>query len=182
MTRSSGIEPLPEQAWPAELGSVIKDLNTTLNVYNTMANHPPLLQAWMPLRQHVVVNSSLNSRVRELLILRHARNTGTDYEWQHHVIRGKQAGITDEEIEKIQQTLDVSSWSGMDAALLLAVDELNEQHKISELTWQELVKYFSKQQMLDIIATVGMYTTLTYIVKSCGVALEDDFVANANAR
>jgi alkylhydroperoxidase family enzyme len=52
-----------------------------------------------PARGGLLCGSLLAHRDRELLILRTASNCHADYEWAHHVVIGKQAGLTHEEID-----------------------------------------------------------------------------------
>ena len=94
------MKPLEPDNWPDELEEIRSFLGKPLNVQNMMAHHPALMKAWMPFRNHVVANSTLSARQRELLILRAAHNCREDYEWQHHVERGLLAGLKQVEIDR----------------------------------------------------------------------------------
>ena len=87
------MKPLEPKNWPDTLKEIRSFLGKPLNVHSMMAHHTALLKAWMPFRNHVVANSTLSARQRELLILRTAHNSQADYEWQHHVERGLLAGF-----------------------------------------------------------------------------------------
>ena len=87
-------EPLNPDQWSTELAEISEYLGNPLNIHRIMAHNPALMQAWMPFRNHIVADSSLDPRHRELLILRTAVNCDADYEWQHHVVRGRAAGLS----------------------------------------------------------------------------------------
>jgi len=137
-----------------------------------MAHHPALLTAWMPLRNHVVNDSTLTGRQRELIILRTACNCQADYEWRHHIERGLAAGLTTAEIEQVKTGAAATAWQSDEAALLQAADDCHHDFQIAADTLQELDKFFSAQQQLDIPVTVGMYMTLALLIKTYAVPME----------
>ena len=167
------MQPLEPDNWPDELDDIRSFLGTPLNVQNMMAHHPKLMQAWMPFRNHIVANSTLSARHRELIILRTAHNCQADYEWQHHVERGLAAGLNMAEIDRVRRGPDASGWQADEAALLSGADDCHSQFCISEQNLQEVNSHFNKQQKLDLVATVGMYITLAFIIKTWDVPMED---------
>ena len=95
--------------------------------------------------------STLAPRERELLILRIGWLCQAEYEWGQHVIFGKGAGLTDEEIARIKEGPDAKGWSPFDAALLRAADELHADAFISDATWAALSERYSTQQLMDVV-------------------------------
>ena len=167
------MQPLKPDNWPDELNEIRSFLGSPLNIHGMMAHHPELLQAWMPLRNHIVANSSLSGRQRELIILRTAHNCQADYEWQHHVERGLIAGLTIEEINRVAVGADAAGWQADETAILNAADDCHCNSCLTNKTVEQLQAHFSAQQQLDIIVTVGMYKTLAVIIKTWDVQMED---------
>jgi 4-carboxymuconolactone decarboxylase len=167
------MKPLKPDNWSDVLDAIRSFLGVPLNIHNMMAHHPDLLKVWMPFRNHVVGNSTLSARQRELLILRIAHNCQADYEWQHHVERGLTAGLHMIEIDRVKQGPDAIGWQADESALLFAVDDCHRSFCISDKNLQEIKRHFSVQQQLDITVTVGMYMTLALIIKTWGVPLEE---------
>ena len=165
--------PLPPELWPPEIGDILQELGNPLNIHSIMANHAALMMAWMPFRNHIVKNSSLEPRFRELLILRTAANCAADYEWKHHVVRGREAGLSDEEIQRVKDCPGAAEWSSADRLILLAADECHRGSEINEETRCELGRHFNACQQLDIIVTVGMYKTLAVIIKTYKLPFEE---------
>jgi 4-carboxymuconolactone decarboxylase len=165
--------PLHPDQWPPELDEISRKLGNPLNIHRLMAHNPSLTQAWMPYRNHIVADSSLAPRHRELLILRTAVNCAADYEWEHHVVRGRAAGLSDAEIQRVKAGPEADAWQPEEALLLRAADECRRDSGISDRTYASLNRYFNLEQQLDIIATVGMYLTLATIIKTYRLQLED---------
>lgn len=143
------------------------------NIFRTLANYPKLMKRWMVFANHVLFKSSLNARDREILILRIGWLCRAEYEWAQHVVIGKAAGITDEEIDRIKKGPDAEGWNAFDACLLRATDELHNDSFISQPTWNELSEKYNKEQLMDVIFTVGNYTIVSMALNTLGVQLDD---------
>lgn len=170
------IEPLPEEQWSDEAKELLSKAQMhgrTLNIFKTLAHHPRLLKRWMVFGNHVLFRSTLPPRERELVILRIGWLCQAEYEWGQHIIIGKQAGLTEEEIERIKLEPDNAGWGEFDAALIRATDELHEDACIAEATWQVLTTRYNTQQMLDLIFAVGQYNLVSMALNSLGVQLDE---------
>lgn len=168
------MKPLDPDNWPDELDEIRSYLGNSLNIQSMMAHHPALMKAWMPFRNHVVANSTLTARQRELLILRTAHNCRADYEWRHHVERGLKAGLDRVEIDRVRQGAGANGWQADEVALLTAADDCHGDLCIAEKNLVVIRQHFSTEQQLDIVVTVGMYMTLAIIIKTWNVPMESD--------
>jgi len=172
-TATERLQPLPPDEWPAELEQIKQRLGSPLlNIHSTMAHNPALVASWMPYRYHIVRDSSLEPRHRELLVLRTAVNCAADYEWQHHVVRGREAGLSDQEIERVKEGPNADGWHPAEAALLAAADDCRRDAKLSDDSYRALSEHFDAKQLLDIISTVGVYMTIAVMVNTFDVPME----------
>ena len=170
------VPPLDPSEWDEELGALRSQLEGTdrvLNIYKTLAQHPKLLRRWGVFGTHVLFKSTLPARERELLILRTGWLCQSGYEWGQHVLIGRTAGLTDEEIDRVREGPDAAGWPTADADLLRAADELHNDSFISDATWNALSERFDTKQMIDLIFAVGQYHTVSMALNSLGVQLDD---------
>lgn len=165
------LTPLPPEDWPDELAEARASLGAPLHIHQVLANHPALLRAWMPFRNYIVRESDLEPRLRELVILRTAFLCSVQYEWVHHVARGKAAGLTDAEIEQVRAGAGVGP---LEDLLLRAADECFHSQLVLPETRDALAAYLRPQQILDVLATVGVYMMMTLVLETFEVPLEDD--------
>jgi 4-carboxymuconolactone decarboxylase len=169
------IPPLAESEWTDEVRAVLPRARDgrvrSMNIFTTLGRHPALLQSWLVFGNHVLANSTLPARERELVILRTGWLCRSDYEFHQHTRIGKACGLTGEEIEKIKG--DAGAWSGRDAALIRAADELHADQMIGDDTWQALRADWSEQQVIDLLFTIGQYTLVSMVLNSLGVQIED---------
>jgi alkylhydroperoxidase family enzyme len=157
------------------LERINRDRTGASNVLTTLLRHPVLFRQWMPLSGTLLYGSLLPDRDRELLILRTASNCRAGYEWAHHVVIGKQAGLTDEEIERVRKGPINESWSSDDAVLLTAADELHHDSHISDKTWAALAARYDEKQQIEVPILVGQYHMVAFALNSLGIEIEPGF-------
>lgn len=176
MTRTPRIHPLPEAEWSDVQRRMTQPARErygmVFNVLKTMMRNMPLLESWNPLAAHLMSRSSLSPRQREILIMRVAWKTGSDYEWGQHVLMSRDAGLTAEDHRRIKAGADDPGWSALEVALIRAADELVETRCIGDTTWASLAAELGETQLLDVIFTVGQYTMLAMALNTIGVERE----------
>ncbi len=170
------LEPLAEEKWDDETREMLERLKVdgrVFNIFRTLAVHPKLLKKWLVFGNHILNKSTLPPRERELLILRVGWLCRAEYEWGQHVVIGKKAGLTDDEIDRVKEGPDAPGWGEFDAALLRAVDDLRAQAFISDAVWNALSAAYDTRQLLDLIFTVGQYNLVSMALNTLGVRLDE---------
>lgn len=171
------LAPLPADEWDDE---VLRALAVMLpeerlnpegagTALSTLARHPRLTKAFLRFSNHLLFRSTLDARTRELAILRIAHRRKCEYEWAHHVFIGKAEGLSDDEIAGIQRG---EATDPFDQTLIDAVDELDEQSRISDRTWAALSEKFDERQRMDLVFTVGGYGLMAMAYNTFGIAPE----------
>ncbi len=188
---ASTLRPMPHPATPrlAPLSTeemsddqrALFDASPPLNIFATLVRHPGLYRHWAPFGGKLLRGSKLSDRDRELVILRTAYRCDATYEWGQHVAIAREAGISDEEIRRVAAGPDVQGWSTEDAALLRAVDELQDQHCISDATWASLADRYDEKQMIELPMLSGHYALLAGALNSFGVQPESPLPALGEA-
>lgn len=178
------IPPLEPEQWTATqseaLGMDIKDLQASIgspgkvfNIVKTLIRYPELFKAWLGFANHVLFNSSLSPRDREIVILRIGWLCQSGYEFGQHIIIGRDAGLNDNEIKAIAEGANASNWSAAEQALIKATDELHADAFIGDATFTELQQYFDEKQVLDVVFTVGQYNMVSMALNTTGVQLDE---------
>jgi hypothetical protein len=108
------IAPLAETEWTEEQRKELEPPYKEGQLYNvvgTLARHWQAYKKFIVWGRHVLGDTStLPPRERELLILRTGWLCCAEYEWGQHVVIGKKAGLTDEEITRIKEGPDAKGW------------------------------------------------------------------------
>lgn len=156
------------------LGNWPDGISRGLNGVAVMMNNPTLAKAFLTFNNHVAATNSLSKRICEMLILRIGWLRKSEYEFAQHIILGKRAGLTEEEVMRIADGPDAPGWDPVDADLLRAVDELNADAFIKDDTWARLSEHFSTQQLLDLVYSVGCYEMMAMVFKTFKVPFDKD--------
>ena len=135
-------------------------------------NHPLLAKSFLTFNNHIATENSLSKREAELLILRVSWLRRSEYEFQQHVVLGLRAGLSEEEIESIQDGPGAVNWNATDAALLQAVDDLVNDACVQPDTWSALCKHYDQKRRMDLVFTVGCYEVLAMAFKTFAVPFE----------
>jgi alkylhydroperoxidase family enzyme len=161
------------------LGSVAQPAS---NIFLTLVRHPGLFRRWLPFGGKLLGGGKLLARDRELLILRTAWNTKSDYEWGQHARIARQAGITDDEIAAVASNAPTAdTWSDDEALLIRVADELHADSTISDVSWARLAERYDEQQLIEVPMLVGHYHMVAYTLRSAGVPREDGVEALPSA-
>ncbi len=187
MAASPRIPPRPADDWDDEVRDALSILSSRRNpgvaappsgaprspsgVIGIFAWHPALTKSWLVFSQHLSA-STLSDRVRELIILRTSWLRDGEYEWAQHVKFARAVGVSEAEIAGLAEGPSSSVWEAPDAALVRAVDEMCGRHDISAATWTELEAQFDRQQLMDIVFTIGAYDLHATAFRIFGLGLD----------
>jgi len=166
------LHPISDKDWPDQISDMQSGFAGGLNVYRMMAHHPDLLKAWAGLREHIVNRSSLGPQLLEVVILRAGSRLGSDYEWAQHVVRARRQGLQDARIATLRGPVD--GMAPEDTTLAQAVDELFDKSALTSATKTALAELVDTEGVLDLMATVGFYSTLGYILNSFQTPLDEN--------
>jgi 4-carboxymuconolactone decarboxylase len=172
------LQPLPSEQWDAAVRDALSPLLSgeranpvaAGNVLGTLVRHPALTHAYLQFNAHLLLDSTLSARVREVAVLRAVLLRRSEYLWAHHIPLAERAGLRREEIEQIRAG---EPSDDTDRIVVRAVDELDGDCTLSDATWALLSERFDERQVLDLIFTAGCYQLLAVAVNSLAVQAED---------
>ncbi len=174
------LTPLPAKEWGPEVASILEfrpegapSRIGDANIFSTLARHPQLFGAAIPLASYLLIDGELPVRDRELLILRTAVRCGCSYEWGQHERLARALGIDPQTIGRVLDGPAAHGWSEHESRLLAAVDELHDTTTISEPTWESLARSYDERQMIEMIVLIGQYHLLAFALNAIGVELDD---------
>ena len=138
------LPPLPRERWDDDVRGALERAfpNDTVQRFlstgpdaipipvaiTTMLHHPHLTGPWLAFNNVLLWSPALDDRIRELMVLRVAWRTRSNYEWVQHVRLAQRFGITLDEIDAVAHGGDggaaLGTWAPLEAALLAATDQL----------------------------------------------------------
>lgn len=140
-------------------------------VLELFAHHVALSETFLSFTDAMAGDQSkLEPRTRELAILRVAWRTRSGYEWDQHRRMGGDEGLTDLQIDAVQQGPTSPVWTPTERAVLRAVDEMIDDFAVSDETWADLASSFEPAPAFELLFVIGGYLCLAAVLNSIGLS------------
>jgi alkylhydroperoxidase family enzyme len=181
------LAPLPEAQWSPQTRALLEATlprvsalsgearpgARPLPILTVVAHHEALLGPFLELATALAQRGVLPRRESELLALRAAWRSQSHFEWGHHVLYARAAGLRDDEIARAADAGD-AKLSAREELLLRAADQLHATQRVDDPTWRALRTEFSDAQLVEIPFLVGQYTMLSMVAEALAVPVEPD--------
>lgn len=117
----------------------------------------------------------LTIRQREIVIDRITAACGAEYEWGVHVSTfAAKAGLNEEQIESLTSAgPDDACWDDADRVLIRLCDSLQSNCTVDDELWAQLSAHHSDEAILELLLLAGTYRTVSYLVNSLRLPLEE---------
>jgi alkylhydroperoxidase family enzyme len=138
-------------------------------VRRTLGWSPELQQAHAAFANYLRNSPYLPKRDREIAILRHAWDCGSDYQWGMHAILALDTGLTSEEIQRVALDPEDGGWAPHEVAIMRAVDDLHAACRVGDDAWARLSSHYDERQLIELLVLVGSYRLLAYVFSSVGI-------------
>ena len=172
MPRIAPAEPPYEPAIANELARIMPPGVPPLVLFRTMAKSPRIFARMFA--GGLLDKGPLTLCQREILIDRTTARLGCEYEWGVHIaIFAGRVGFTPEQVAATAHGAnDAACWEPDEQALIALVDDLVDRRTIAPATWTELAAHFDEAQILEAIALVGYYHTISFLCLGLELPLE----------
>lgn len=164
---------LDEKDASPEVLKLLKDRPVVLNVQRMTANAQRLFVVRSRLSNALFTQITLSPKLREIAILRTAKDCHSLYEWTQHVPAAKHVGVTDEQIAAIEDWHSAKCFSDLERLVLRLTDEVNANVKGSRETLEGLKKHLSPGEIIELLIIIGHWRQTASILETTEVDLED---------
>ena len=150
------------------------------NAHLAMAERPELLTAFSNLAMTVFQSEGIDMQTKQLIALASSLSSGCKYCQAHTSHGAERAGTKEEKIAEILNYSESDHYSDEERAVLdLAFASGRTPNESNAAHFNELKKYFSDDQIIDIVSVISMFGFLNRWNDTLGTKLEDvpkDFV------
>ncbi len=148
------------------------------SIYRVLLRQPRFGQLVNQMVEMLLAESTLDPRLRELVIMRIGWQKKGVYEWSHHWNFAKLDGVKESDMLAMKDWEAHDHWSPVERALFRATDETLANGTISQETWDDCVKHFpTEPELIDVVATIGVWNMISEILTTLAVPLEESIVA-----
>ncbi len=135
---------------------------------------PELCDRVEALGAFVRFDSSLELRLRELILLIAARHFDAQYSWNAHIDRCVKAGVNPAALAALASREEPSFEREDERAVHAFCTELLCEHFVSDATFAEAQRLFGSQGTVDIVGTLGNFSMLAMCLNAFQVDLQPD--------
>jgi 4-carboxymuconolactone decarboxylase len=164
---------LDEKDASPEVLKVLNSGSVTLNVQKMTANAQSIFLQRSRLSSALFTQIKIDPKLREIAILRTAKDCHSVYEWTQHVPAAKHVGVSDEQIASIENWPSAKCFNEVERLVLQFTDEVNANVKASRATLEALKQHLDAGQIIELLIIIGHWRQTASILETTEVELED---------
>ena len=169
--------PLDEAKAAADEAGV-PDYMAELAIFQVLLNHPTLAGAFNDLLATMLWRGKLDSRLRELVIMRIGWLTASDYEWTQHWRVAQGLGVSADDLLGVRDWPAYETFGPAERAVLAATDDVVRDGAVSAESWSACQHEFADPAVLvELVTAIGAWRMVASILHSLQVPLEDGVVS-----
>ena len=138
-------------------------------LYRMLGNAPAMLDAWVQMAWPLRSEPETDRGLRELLIMRTALLTRSSFEWQAHWPAAVRAGVTEAQLDALDDWEGSSEFSAAERAALACAGEIILDGGASPGSVARLRESFTAGECVELILTVAFYVCVSRTLQSLGI-------------
>ena len=168
-----GDEPLDPRV-AAVFERFAREGRSPIALYRALANAPELLEPYSALAQALRHRASTSRELRELVVLRVAQLTGSEYEWSHHRKMAEEEGIAAEKVRALEHWRESDAFGEAERAALRLADEVHDV-AVADETVAELSRLFAPGEVVELIMLASLYQAVARLIQGLGIQVEEEY-------
>ncbi|OBF79730.1 carboxymuconolactone decarboxylase [Mycobacterium sp. 852002-51163_SCH5372311] len=166
--------PLDEAKAAADEAGV-PDYMAELSIFQVLLNHPRLARTFNDLLATMLWHGALDSRLRELVIMRIGWLTGCDYEWTQHWRVASGLGVSSEDLLGVRDWQAYNGFGAAERAVLAATDDVVRDGAVSAASWAacERELHCDATVLIELVTAIGAWRMVASMLRSLEVPLEE---------
>jgi len=150
-----------------------------INFYKVLANSPHVARNVVRLGNSLISRTTLSPKLRELTIMRIAKLCDCEYEWVQHTPVALQSGVSRAQVDAIGSWKESNNFDEEERAILQYVDEVAQNVKVADATFQALSKYLNEQNIVEITLAIGWWGMLARLFVPLEVEVDERSAGSA---
>lgn len=145
--------------------------------YLALIHHPELADKLQALGEHLRYGAAISPANIEMVVLIVARHMNCQYEWfAHERIARNTTDLADSIIKALQINAVPPEMTGEQATLYRFSKEVIAHGQPTNSTYDEAIKHFGREGVLDIISLVGYYSLIAMVLNTSQIPLPEGTV------
>jgi 4-carboxymuconolactone decarboxylase len=147
-------------------GKLMAATGTFPGPYSFLLRSPELATRWRGLADYIRFDTSVPLRLNEFAILIQARFWTAQFEWWAHYPLALRAGLPQAVADDLKVGKRPASMQPDEEAVYDFCVELMRDRAVSDASFAKLKSVFTEQQIVDLVAVSGFYSTVSMILNT----------------
>jgi len=144
-----------------------------INIYRMLLNAPPLAESWFNHSNTVRWKTTLDGRLREIVIIRMGHLANSQYVLRQHVPTLALAeGLTLDDCNAIPEWQASNLFSDSERAALAYTDTMTRDIVVPDEIFAEVERHFNARQIVELTVLIGTYNMNARVLQALRVDLE----------
>lgn len=143
-----------------------------LNIYRMLAHGGPTAVGFLELGAALLRKNELDSRLRELAILRVGILCRADYEVYQHERLARRVGVAEEKIQALRDGPDAPAFDALERKVLRYTDQVVLNVKAGDSTFKAVADSLSQRALMELTITIGYYMMVSRVLENFEVEIE----------
>lgn len=164
-----------EEAKAAADEAGVPNYMAELALFQVMLNHPQLARVLNDLLALMLWHGCLDTRLRELAIMRIGWLTASDYEWTQHWRVATRLGVSEDDLVGVRDWQVHNAFGPAERAVLAAADDVVRDGAVSAENWAACQRDLSTKPavLMELVTAICAWRMIASILHSLQVPLED---------
>ena len=144
-----------------------------INIYRMLLNSPALAESWFNHSNAVRWKTTLDGRLREIVIIRMGHLTQSQYVLRQHVPALALAdGLSLPECDALTDWRATQFFSASERAALAYADVMTRDIVVPDAVFAEVARHFDKRQIVELTVLIGSYNMNARVIQALQLDLE----------
>lgn len=152
---------------------IVAERGSVLHLYQMLLNSPPIASGWLNYLTAVRQQSTLPGALRELVIMRVAVINGAPYEAEQHAPIALKEGITQAQLDDLNQWETSTQFDATQRAALAYCDAMTKNVQVPAEVFAAVRAQFSNRLLVELTATVGAYNMVSRFLEALDIHSDD---------
>jgi alkylhydroperoxidase family enzyme len=152
---------------------LLNSARVKLNVGRMIANSNAAFRPFNQLGGALIGKAKLDSKLREIAILRTAKVSRSVYEWTQHVPMAKHVGVTEAQVAAMDNWQGAQCFNDVERLVLRFTDEVAGNVKASRESVEALKQHLGPAEIVELILSIGFWGMVARLLETTEVDLED---------
>ncbi|MFM2442849.1 MAG: hypothetical protein RJB09_35 [Pseudomonadota bacterium] len=152
---------------------IVTERGALLHLYSMLLHSAPVAEGWLGYLTAIRQKSTLPGDLREMVIMRVAHLNGASYEADQHAPIALREGMTQAQLDALQDWREADGFSPTQRAVLAYTDMMTKQVQVTDEVFDAVSALFPDAQMVELTATIAAYNMVSRFLEALRIHSHD---------